>query len=129
MATLLRLYSYFYHAILCLGMLAVGLIAWLSTGHTLRLQMLPWEGVELRNWLFILGIFGMVSILLAISGFFRYLFPFWALFVAFMMVRGFLLQPYTFDGSEEFYWVLALIAGAILAFLGSLTLFRSRPRR
>jgi hypothetical protein len=45
------------------------------------------------------------------------------------MVRGFLLGGYIFSGRDEFNWILGLIAGAILAFLASLTLFTSSARR
>jgi hypothetical protein len=39
------------------------------------------------------------------------------------------LSGYMFSGKDEFNWVLGLIAGAIVAFLASLTLFTSSSRR
>jgi hypothetical protein len=53
----------------------------------------------------------------------------WALVVLGLMVRGYLLQPYTFEGKEPFYQTLWLIGGALLAFLASLTVFRRQKRR
>ena len=46
-----------------------------------------------------------------------------------LLVRGYLLQPYTFSGKEPFYQTLWLIGGALLAFLASLTLFRSKRKK
>ncbi len=129
MATLLRLYSYLYHLILCLFLLGISSIAVLSHSGTLRLEMLPWKGDELVHWVLIGSLTGLACVVLAITGIFRYLFPFWTLLIGVLMVRGFLLSGYTFSGQDEFHWVLGLIAGAIVAFLASLTLFTRSSRR
>ena len=125
MATLLRLYSYLYHLVLTLILIAISGIAIASDVHTLNLAMFPWKGDELIHWVFYGSIAGLVTIALAVTGVFRYLFPVWTLIVFVMMVRGFLILPYTFTGKDEFYKVVWLIAGAFVAFLGGLTLFRS----
>src|SRR4051794_19749581 len=129
MATLLRLYSYLYHFVLALILLGVSGVALASNVHTLNLAMFPWKGDELIRWLFFGSIAGLITLALAVTGIFRFLFPIWTLVVLVMMVRGFLISPYTFTGKDEFYTVLALIAGAFVAFLSSLTLFRSQRRR
>ncbi len=128
MATLLRLYSYLYHLILCIFLLGISGLAKASNAHNLDLSMLPWKGDELIAWVFYGSLAGLIALLLAISGIFRYLFPIWTFIVAVLMVRGFLLQGYAFTGKDHFYAVLALIAGAIGAFLSSLTLLK-RSRR
>jgi hypothetical protein len=115
-----------YHLVLALILLAVSAVALASDAHTLNLEMFPWKGDELIRWLFYGSIAGLITIALAVTGIFRYLFPVWALIVFVMMARGFLILPYTFSGPDEFYRVLALIAGAFIAFLGSLTVFKSR---
>ena len=99
-----------------------------SDAHNLSLSVLPWKGDELIAWIFYGSLAGLISLVLAVLGIFRYLFPVWTLIVAIFMVRGFLLQGYVFTGKSEFYAVLALIAGAIGAFLGSLTLFKKSTR-
>lgn len=99
-----------------------------SDAHNLSLSMLPWKGDELIAWVFYGSLAGLISLVLAALGVFRYLFPIWTLIVAVLMVRGFLIQGYVFTGKDEFYAVLALIAGAIGAFLGSLTLFKKSRR-
>lgn len=125
---MLRFYSYLYHLALALFMLGLSTIALLSS-NVLKIPVLPWTGSELTQWLFWGSITGLLSIVLAITGIFRYLFPLWALIVLVMLVRGYLLQPLPFDGKDEFQKVLLLIAGALIAFLASLTLFTIRPRR
>ena len=128
LARLLRVYSYLYHLALALFLLGISLVAVLSSNR-LRLQYLPWSGDELTTWLLWGSILGLVSILLAISGIFRYLFPLWSLVVLVLMVRGFILQPVPFATRGDFYLAMWLLAGALLAFVASLTLLRIRPRR
>jgi len=124
----MRVYSYPYHVALALLLLAISGVAIGSNSHTMKLDMLPWKGAELTHWLFFGSLAGLLTVLLAITGIFRYLFPVWALVVLVMMVRGFLLQPYSFAGRDQFYAVLWLIAGSLGAFLASLTLLKGRKR-
>jgi hypothetical protein len=128
MAIILRLYSYLFHFVLALFLLGISAIA-LTSHSSLSLGMFPWTGETLTRYLFYGSLLGLVSLLLAITGIFRYLFPVWALVVLVLMMRGFLLMPYQFSGKDEFNRVLFLIAGALLAFLGSLTLFSARKRK
>ncbi len=126
----MRVYSYIYHLILALLMVAVSVIVWTGRTNNLRLGMLPWTGQSLTRALLWGGIIALLCVFLAIAGWLRFLFPIWALVVLVMMVRGYLLGSYSFSSRSEFEWVLALIFGALLAFFGSLTVFRSsRPRR
>jgi hypothetical protein len=125
---ILRFCSYLYHLALVLFLLGLSTIAMLSS-NVLKIPILPWTGAELTQWLFWGSLFGLLSIVLAITGIFRYLFPLWALIVLVLLVRGYLLQPIPFDGKDEFQRVLLLIAGALLAFLASLTVFTMRRRR
>jgi hypothetical protein len=128
MAIILRLYSYLYHFVLALFLLGISAIA-LTSHSSLNLGMFPWTGETLTTYLFYGSLLGLVSLALAITGVFRYLFPVWALVVLVLMVRGFLLAGYQFSGKDEFNRVLFLIAGAFLAFLGSLTLLRAKKKR
>ncbi|MGH9630392.1 MAG: hypothetical protein ACRD7E_18925, partial [Bryobacteraceae bacterium] len=111
MATILRLYSYLYHLALSVFLLGVSAIALLSDSTSLRLEMLPWTGQELTYWVFFGSLFGILCVLLAATGAFPYIFPLWTLFVLVLMIRGFLLQPYRFSGTDQFYSVLVLILG------------------
>jgi hypothetical protein len=125
---MLRAYSYVYHFFLALFLLGVSLIALLSS-NTLKIPILPWSGQALTQWLFWGSLFGLLTVVLAVSGIFRYLFPLWALAVLALMVRGYLLQPIPFSGTGEFQFAMLLTLGALIAFLASLTLFALRPRR
>jgi hypothetical protein len=129
LSILLRVYSYLYHAVLSLFLLGMGLVAKLSNSSTFTLEMLPWKGTELINYVLWGGAFGLLSVLLAITGVFRFLIPIWAAIVVWFMVQGFILRPYNFDDPNHFYWVLFLIVGAIGAFLSALTVFKRKEVR
>ena len=126
---MLRLYSYLYHTVLALFLLALSSVALISSNQ-LKLPMLPWSGPDLNYWLLWGSLLGILSVILAVTGIFRYLFPVWCLVVLGLMVRGYILTPYPFASKDAFYSSLWIIAGAFLAFLASLTLLRfGRPRR
>ncbi len=122
---LLRLYSYLYHLILSLFLIGLGIVAY-SSGTTLSLGMLPWEGEKLTQALLALGVIGLVCIFGAITGLFRWLFPIWTLVVFVLMVRGFFLSSFTYSGADQFKGAVWLTIGALGAFLSSLSLFTKR---
>ena len=128
MGKMLRAYSYIYHVVLALFLLGLATIALLSS-NTLKLPILPWTGEAATQWLLWGSIFGLLSVVLAVTGIFRYLFPIWALAVLVILVRGYLLQPIPFAGKDDFQTAMLITAGALLAFLASLTLFTLRPKR
>jgi len=39
--------------------------------------MLPWEGAQLTQALLVLGVVGLLCVLLAVTGWLRFLFPLW----------------------------------------------------
>ena len=125
---LLRLYAYLYHLVLALFLLGIGLTA-LANGKNLNLGMLPWEGSKLTQGVLILGVVGLICVLLALTGWLRWLFGLWALAVLVLMVRGFYLTPYTFSSADQFQGAIWLTIGALGAFLGSLSSSGSRSRR
>jgi len=126
-AWLLRVLCYLFHTILSLALLALGVVAIHSNVHDMKLETLPWQGTELNHWLVGLGVVGLVSVLLAITGKLHFLLPLWSIFVLGMMVRGvFFSSNVTFAGHSDFHNWLLLITGAILAMIGSLTLFGRR---
>jgi hypothetical protein len=127
-ARLLRVYSYLFHLGLSIFLMGMAIVAMLSSNR-LRLEMLPWQGDDLAQWLLWGNAAGILSIILAVTGIFRYLFPLWTMIVLVVMVRGYLLQPYSFGGRDQFYSTLWLIGGAFVAFLASLTLFGRKKRR
>ena len=124
----MRLYAYLYHFVFALFLLGLSLVALMSS-NTLKLPILPWQGEAATQWLLWGSILGLVSIGLAVTGIFRYLFPLWALAVLVVLVRGYILQPIPFSGVDEFQRAMLLTGGALLAFLASLTLFTANRRR
>jgi len=125
---LLRIYAYLYHVLLALLLLALGVAALSAGRDNLSLGMLPWEGGRLTQALLVLGVVGLLCVLLAVTGWLRFLFPLWTLVILVLMIRGFFVSPYTFGGEDEFKEAIWLTVGALIAFLASLSLFGRRTR-
>jgi hypothetical protein len=112
----MRFYSYIFHGLFALFMLGISGIA-MASGTPLHLDMLPWTGPAGTHILMAAGAIGIVVILLALKGTFRFLFFLWSLAVFAMLVKGFFLSPYQFDGGFKAAALLTL--GALLAILGA----------
>lgn len=120
---LLRSYSYVFHTILCLFVLAVVAIS--VSSHTVpKFGFLPFADNTMIRWLITLSVVGLISVFLAVTGIFRYAFPVWALIVLLLMVRGFILSPFTFPNADAFRGALWLTFGAFGAFFGALWVLR-----
>jgi hypothetical protein len=116
--TLLRFFSYLYHGILVLFLLAISGLALISGTHSLHLGMLPWTGSTLTTVVFLGSIGGMVMLLLAIRGRVRVLFFVWSLGVVALMVKGYILSGYHF-GPGEARTASYLMFGSLLALAGA----------
>jgi hypothetical protein len=126
-AWLLRVFCYVFHTILSLAMLALGTLAVQSNVTDMKLETLPWSGVELNHWLIGLGLTGLLCVVLAVTGKVRFLLALWAILALGMIVRGvFFNSAVTFSGREDFHNWLLLVSGAVLAALGSLSLLGRR---
>ena len=125
---LLRLFSYAFHLALSAFLLGVAFIA-ASSHQPLALGILPFSEDPMVSRVAMLGAVGMFSTLLALFRVFRYLFPLWAGWALYLMVKGLLFSPYRFAGPEAFRTGLWFVAAAALAFLGALWVLRSRRRR
>lgn len=126
---LLRIYSYLYHLGLALFLFGVSLVAILSSGGALNLEMLPWKGKQLACWLLGTALAGLLSILLAWMGKLRFLFTLYALAVFGMMFRGYFLTGYSFSGKDEFQMAALLTAGALMAIFGAFSQLLKKPRK
>jgi len=121
-AWLLRVFCYLFHTILSLALLALGVVAVRSDVSDMKLETLPWQGPELNHWLIGLGLVGLLCVILAVTGKFRFLLALWSIFVLGILVRGlFFNSTITFEGREDFHTWLLVLGGAGLAFIGSLT--------
>jgi hypothetical protein len=77
---LVRIFSYLFHGLLTLFLLAISVLA-LSSGQPLQLEMLPWQGQTLTWWLLGAALAGLASVILAICRRWRPLFFLWSLTV------------------------------------------------
>ncbi|MFN7995214.1 MAG: hypothetical protein U0Q18_16515 [Bryobacteraceae bacterium] len=122
----MRIFSYLFHGLLALFLLALSMAA-LTSGQSLHLNMLPWKGGTLTYILLIGALIGLLSVLLAIRRTWRGLFFLWSVLVLLMIVRGFFLSPYAFRGRSEFHQALWLTAAAIIATFGAWFQARRAP--
>jgi hypothetical protein len=126
-AWLLRVFCYIFHTFLSLALLALGGVAVLSGAEHMKLETLPWQGAELNRWLLMLGAAGLASVILAATGKFRVLLALWSIYVVGMLVKGVFLSPaVSFDGRTDFDNWLWLIAGAVVAMIGSFSVLGGR---
>jgi len=125
---LVRVFSYLFHFVLTAFLLAVSAVA-LSSGQSLQLEMLPWQGRTLTYALFGGALAGLVLVILAVRGKWRPLFFLWSLAVLALMARGFFFSHYYFAGPPEFHTALYLTAGAFIAALGAWFALRREPLR
>jgi len=120
----MRIFSYVYHGLLALFMLAVSFLALLGGNHNLRLDLLPWTGAALTYSLLGLGLFAAVVTILALKGIARMVFFAWTVAVFVLLFRGFFLAPYFFRTPGDMWTAIYLTLGAILAVLGGWFVFR-----
>ncbi len=125
---LMRIFSYVFHGLLALFLLAISSLALFSGAHNLHLDMLPWQGATLTYWLFFSALFGLISVLLALKGVFRGLFFLWSLAIFVIFVKGFFLSSYHFDPGE-LRSAGYLTLGALVAVLGAWFRMRQEPDR
>jgi hypothetical protein len=121
-----RWFSYLFHAVLALFLMAISGLAMASGTPNLNLGMLPWTGETLIRYVFFGSLAGLITVLLAMRGILRFLFLIWALAVAYFAVKGYWLSNYRFEG-PEYKNALWLTGVALLAIPGALQL-RGRSR-
>jgi hypothetical protein len=122
---LLRVFSYLYHTILCLFLLGVWLAA--DPIHSVpRLGFLPFSSDHMLTAILTLSIVGLVSIALAVTGIFRFLYPIWTAVVLWLMLSGYFLSTYTFANADAFRNGVLLTVGALIALVGGLSVLKRK---
>jgi hypothetical protein len=124
----MRVFSYLFHGLLTLFLLALAVVA-LSSGQPLQLEMLPWQGQALTWWLLGAALAGLASVILASCRKWRLLFFLWSLAVLAMLARGFFFSRYYFAGMPELRGALYLTAAAFIAACGAWFQLRRQPLR
>src|SRR4051794_11920184 len=100
MKALMRYYSYLFHLLLALFLLAVSGLALASGAGNLRLGMLPWTGPTLTYAVFFGALAGLIAVFLAMKGTLRILFLLWSAVVAVFLVKGYIFSGYKFQVGE-----------------------------
>jgi hypothetical protein len=124
---IMRYFSYAFHIVLALFLLAVSGVA-ISTGTgSLRLGMLPWSGETLNYVLIGSALVGLLTVVLAMKGVLRILFLIWSFLVFVMLVKGYIFSRYQFQ-PNEFRIALYLIGASLLSLLGAWFQLRTSAR-
>jgi hypothetical protein len=123
----MRYFSYAFHGILAVCLLAVSGLAILSGPQMLRLEMMPWSGATLA-WVLLAGAaFALLSLWLAVRGKARILFLLWAAAVPVMLLKGYIFSGYKFSGN--FTTAVVLIVLSLAALAGAWFQFLARPQQ
>ena len=128
-AAIMRVFSYLFHAVLALFLLAVSGLALATRAESLRLEMLPWTGSTLALYVFLGSLLGLITVFLAVWGKLRPIFFLWSLVVVVFAIRGYVFSSYRFAPGE---WKIAawVMAGSLIALVGAwLQMWRRRPKR
>jgi hypothetical protein len=126
--TIVRIFSYIFHGLLALFLLAMSCVALLS-GLPLQLGMLPLSGPNQTYLVLGLALLGLLAVLLALRGKLRSLFFIWSLAVVLLMLQGFFVGPYSFPSPTEFGYAVYLTIAALIAAAGAWFQMRAEPAR
>jgi hypothetical protein len=118
MKALMRYYSYLFHLLLALFLLAVSGLALASGAGNLRLGMLPWTGPTLTYAVFFGALAGLIAVFLAMKGTLRILFLLWSAVVAVFLIKGYIFSGYKFQVGE-FRTAIYLIVASLIAIPGA----------
>jgi hypothetical protein len=117
-----------FHLALSAFLVGIAVIA-VWSHQPLSLGMVPFDGEQTVSRIAILGAVGLFATLLALFRVFRYLFPLWAAFALYLMVKDFLLSSYRFAEPDAYKTGLWLILAALVAFFGALWVLKPRRGR
>ena len=120
--------SYLFHFVLALMLLGVAGLALASGPQSLHLEILPWNGATLDYVLLGGAIFGLLSVVLAVTGRVRFLFLLWSLIVAVLLTKGYIFSGYRF-GVGEWRHAIYLIVATWVAVVGAWFQLRRQPSR
>ena len=114
----LRVYSWIFEAVLCLGAIAFALAGFV-TGGGIQLGWLPWTGQALLLWTLALGVLGLICVFFAVIGKLRVLLFLFSLGVVVLLVKGLFFGTYAFAGPDPARQAAYLAAAAMVALIGA----------
>ena len=118
--SVLRFFSYVFHAAFAFVTLAVAVITLADGPQTINFYLLPWEGKALAYGLLILAAVGIIVLLLAVRGKTQTLYLVWSVLVLGLVVRYFCFTDYGFaPDTGEFTYAVAFMLSAVVALLGA----------
>ena len=129
LGVIMRAYSYLFHLLLALLLIALALVELSDGVHNLNLRMMPWKGATLTYALLAMGVVGSLATILAFKGLLRLVFFLWALFVAGFMIKGYIFSAYIFAGAADFWRTMAFIFAGLVAVGGAYSVWRQQPVR
>jgi hypothetical protein len=118
--SVLRFFSYVFHAAFAFVTLVMAVIALADGPQTVNFYLLPWEGKALAYGLLILAAVAVIVLLLAVRGKTQTLYLVWSVLVLGLVVRYFCFTDYGFTpDTGEFTYATVFMLGALLALLGA----------
>jgi hypothetical protein len=118
--SLLRAFSYVFHALFILVTLVMAGVLLASGKQSVNFDLLPLTGRPLAYGLAALALVGVVSLLLAVRRKAQMLYVVWSVFVLALVVRFLFFSTHGYTpGSGDFNTAIYAVAAAILAALGA----------
>lgn len=118
---LLRWFSVLFTAGVGVAQLGLGLVAMLTGDHNLKIDMYPFQGKELTNFLLATGVGSLIGSFGGIfGGFARYLMPVMALLQSWFFVNGNVLGGHQFNDFLDARTSFWLAGGSVANVFGSL---------
>jgi hypothetical protein len=116
----LRAYSWIYEAIISFIAVAIAAAAYFTGRERLYIEWLPWPPETQTAWLAGIGLLGLILVVMAVAGKFRLLLFAFAIYVAYLLIKGLFMNVSVplggVDGARNA--VLATL-GALLAVVGA----------
>jgi hypothetical protein len=117
----MKYFAWAYHTLLALLVVGIACVLLISGGSNVQFRMLPmFSSAYALYWVLGLGLFGLLSVGLAVTGKLRALLALHSLIALVVLIWGYFLGPYNFAGPGEAQTALYLCLGALLALFGSL---------
>ncbi len=120
---LMRYFSYLFHGLLALVLIAIAGMALATDPGGLQLGMLPWQGSTLAYVVLFGAIFGLISVLLAIRHTWRFLLVLWSAAVSILLIKGYIFSHYRFNPGEPSR-AFGLTVASLIALAGAWFQFR-----